>query len=387
MIKEFAFSLSNRHHFHKANEATKWMGTARDTFQSLYDYDDYVIRYFKEKQSLSGFDGEIYMPNEFILDVDGETLKMAKDKTIGLIILLRDLYVPYKIYFSGTGFHVGIPSSAFAWKPSRDLHLKVKDSLLANGVFEYADSSVTDKTRIIRLANTRNSKSKLFKVEIDEKLLYASNGKELILEYAKTPKNLSPLEMECDPAFDVMHRQKSSAQTTESISISTASSGKPDPVNHTCIQRMMDNVNLGSRHQAALRIASHLRWRYPRDFVEILMEHWRAKVDKDKYPFKVKELNSIVESCYSGHGGQGYKYGCNDPLKDKHCSKSCVLFKTKASTEDISMDSADMEAMLSEFYVNDVKSLNIGALYGQDFPIFPGEVVVLQAPPASMKPM
>ena len=61
MIKEFAFSLSNRHHFHKANEATKWMGTARDTFQSLYEYDDYVIEYYKKKQSLSGFDGIRYI--------------------------------------------------------------------------------------------------------------------------------------------------------------------------------------------------------------------------------------------------------------------------------------------------------------------------------------
>ena len=117
------------------------------------------------------------------------------------------------------------------------------------------------------------------------------------------------------------------------------------------------------------------------------MEHWRLKVTREKYPFTERELASIIESCYSGHGGKGYKYGCNDPLKDKHCSEACTLYKTKASTADISMDSTDMEAMLSEFYINDVKSFNIGALYGQNFPVFPGEVVVLQAPPASMKTM
>ena len=385
MIKEFAFSLSNRHHFHPKEDASKWMGTAKDIFQSLYDYDDYIKEFYKSKSSLSGFDGLIYIPDEFILDVDGKTIKIAKNRTIGLIVRLDELDIPYKLYFSGTGFHIGIPSTAFRWEPAKDLHLKVKDCLNKHGIFEYADSSVTDKTRIVRLVNTRNSKSKLFKVEIKEQYLYADNFEELICEYARSPREVSTIDMECDPVFDVLSRvNKSSANTPIQI---TSGDHKPDPVNYTCIQRMMDGVSLGSRHQSALRIASHLRWRYPRDFVEILMEHWRKKVDKEKYRFTERELKSIIESCYSGHGGQGYKYGCNDPLKDKNCSKTCVLYKTKASTEDISMDSSDMEAMLSEFYVNDIRSHNIGALYGQNFPIFPGEVVVIQAPPASMKTM
>ena len=75
MIKEFAFSLSNRHHFHPKEDASKWMGTAKDTFQSLYDYDEYIREYYKEKNSLSGFDGLIYIPDEFILDIDGKNIK------------------------------------------------------------------------------------------------------------------------------------------------------------------------------------------------------------------------------------------------------------------------------------------------------------------------
>jgi hypothetical protein len=51
------------------------------------------------------------------------------------------------------------------------------------------------------------------------------------------------------------------------------------------------------------------------------------------------------------------------------------------------MQAGDMEKALIDFYTKDHKPLNLGALYGQDFPIYPGEVVVLQAPPASMKTM
>ena len=83
-------------------------------------------------------------------------------------ILLDDLCIPYQAYFSGTGFHLGIPGSAFRWKPCPDLHLKVKDELNARGIYEYADISVSDKTRLIRIINTLNSKSKLWKIPLKQ---------------------------------------------------------------------------------------------------------------------------------------------------------------------------------------------------------------------------
>ena len=81
MIKEFAFGISNRHHFQDADSIGNWQGIDNDTFVSLYDYDDYVKEYFGKHQSLSGFDGLIYMPDEFILDVDGSDIVQARNKT------------------------------------------------------------------------------------------------------------------------------------------------------------------------------------------------------------------------------------------------------------------------------------------------------------------
>ena len=47
-----------------------------------------------------------------------------------------------------------------------------------------------------------------------------------------------------------------------------------------------------------------------------------------------------------------------------------------------------METHLIEFLRSDAKPINLGDMYpGQDFPIYPGEVVMLQAPPKSMKTM
>ena len=160
MIREFAFSYSDRHHFYDSSRMSSFESTARDTFVSLYGYDAYVQDFFKNTKSLSGFDGHIYMPKEFILDVDGNTVDIAQGKTKELIKLLSNLEVPYNIYFSGRGFHVGIPDTSFKWEPCQNLHLKVKDELTKKGIYNYADSSVTDKTRIIRLNNTLNTKSK-----------------------------------------------------------------------------------------------------------------------------------------------------------------------------------------------------------------------------------
>ena len=67
MIREFAFGLSNRHHFMDSAEISKWMNVAKDTFLSLYGYDEEVTKFFNEKKTLSGFSGPIYMPKEFLL--------------------------------------------------------------------------------------------------------------------------------------------------------------------------------------------------------------------------------------------------------------------------------------------------------------------------------
>ena len=381
MIKEYAFGLANRHHFGDISDVEKYAGMAQDTFMSLWDYDAHVVDYVKEKGSLSAYDGMLYMPDEFILDVDGSNPKQAKDKTIALTIELDDLCIPFRIYFSGTGFHLGIPGDAFRWKPCPDLHLKVKDELKARGIYEYADPSVSDKTRIIRVVNTLNSKSKLWKIPISLEELHKPI--EDIQELAKTKRTTNKwATLECEPVFDVLERKsKASDKKFESISL-----GKnPDPVWYPCIQKMMEGTAQGSRHQIALRIGAFLRWRYPEHVVRLVMEDWRQRVDIGTSPFTKSEMDKIVTDCYEGHGGNGYNYGCSDIHMDKHCQSTCRLYKSKVSQN--TMDAQAMEKELVEFLTRNHNPIDIGEPWGQKFPVYPGEVVILQAPPKSMKTM
>ena len=381
MIKEFAFGLANRHHFGDVHDIEKWAGMAQDTFMSLWDYDNHVIDYVKQKGTLASYDGMLYMPDEFILDVDGSNPDNARQKTIGLGILLNDLCVPYQVYFSGTGFHLGIPGSAFRWKPAPNLHLMVKDEMMARGIYEYADVSVSDKTRLIRVVNTLNKKSNLWKIPLLQSELHKPI--EEIQTLAQSKRSTYAWQtLECEPVFDVLKRKTvASDKTFETVTLGKS----PDPVWYPCIQTMMSGAGQGSRHQIALRVAAFLRWRYPEHIVRLVMEDWRQRVDVDLNSFSKKEMDKIVTDCYEGHNGNGYNYGCTDIHMDNHCESTCVLYKTKKSQN--MMDAKAMEKELVDFFTRDLDPINIGKLYGQDFPIYPGEVVILQAPPKSMKTM
>ena len=381
MIKEYAFGLANRHHFGDVADLENWAGMAQDTFMSLWDYDGHVVEYVKKNKTLSSYDGILYMPDEFILDVDGQNPENAKQKAIGLTILLDDLCIPYQPYFSGTGFHLGIPGQAFRWKPCPDLHLKVKEELMSKGIYEYADSSVSDKTRLIRVVNTLNSKSKLWKIPLSKAEL--SGSIEEIQKLASGKRhNYEWITLECEPAFDVLKRKtKASDKKFETVTLGR----NPDPVWYPCIQKMLDGSPQGSRHQLALRIAAHLRWRYPEHVVRIIMEDWRQRVDVKSHPFSKAEMDKIVTDCYEGHNGNGYNYGCSDVWMDKNCQSTCRLYKAKASQN--TMDAASMEKELVEFLTRDHNPVNIGTAYGGDYPVYPGEVVIIQAPPKSMKTM
>jgi len=382
MIREYAFGFADRHHFDTTDKASLWYYVARDTFVSLFGYDKDVVEYFNKHKSLSGFDGKIYMPDEFLLDVDGTDIATARMKALSLGKLLEEKNVPYNTYFSGRGFHLGIPNTAFRYEPSQDLHLKVKDELNKHGIFAYADPSVTDKTRIIRLNNTLNTKSKLWKVFLKKGELDTMNALD-IQQLAQRPRkdaNIPILEA-ANPVFDCMARNKK-----KETKVYQSNMGQnPDPVNHPCISTMLQGTSFGNRHAVALRIAAWLRWRYPEHTVRLIMEDWRNRVSSDDHPFKKTEMDRIVTDCYRGHGGQGYRYGCMDNVMDSFCKPSCKLFQSKKSQS--LMTASDMEASLMSFLSGDVKPINLGELYGVDFPIYPGELVVIQAPPKSMKTM
>ena len=387
MIKEFAQSLGNRGHFLEEEKVSKVRG-GRDKFMSLFCYDDNVKEYFKEKGKIAGYDGMLYLAKEHILDVDGETFIEARDATIDLIEIFKELNVPYKVYFSGRGFHISIDPAAFMWEPHKQLHKYVKNALNAKGVFDFADPSVTDKTRLIRVNNTINSKSGLYKVSLNQllKTMDLDNVEQKDIDiYAAKMKKPQPYGFidEIEPVFDALPKRKvilkSKPKATESLG------READPINYPCIQDMLKWKGYGKRHAVALRLASWFRWRYPEHTVRLIMESWRKQVNTDEHPFEVDEMESVIKSSYDGHDGSGNNYGCNDSIREQFCKETCRLFAAKKNSNMLGFE--DMEQNAINFYSSGMEPLNLCLLYNMNFPIYPGELVVLQAPPKSMKTM
>jgi hypothetical protein len=380
ILKEFAFSVTNRHHFYPPSKISSFNNISSDTFMSLWDYDETVTEYVKKKKTLSGYRGDLYMPDEFIFDIDGSNLDQAKELTFGLLDILDNLgiSIPVQIYFSGEkGFHIHISHTAFKWKPCNDLHLKVKHVLTNSGIYDYADPLVIDRTRLIRIPNTLKIQSGYWKVPIKRSEISEVNEQWLDINASKPRDKFQYEDLETNAVFDVTV----SLPKAKFVSQGRNSSSN----NYICIQKIMENVPYGFRHKAALTLGSHLRSRFPEDSVRVLMEHWRTKISSMDHPFKEKEMDQIINSVYNANDGEGYNFGCNSEVKDRMCSPECKLYKSKKSISSFNIN--DLEKELIQFYSNDQDPLNIGNMYDQDFPIHPGETMLITAPPESMKSM
>ena len=391
MIREYAPSLSNRGHFLTENEVSKMRG-GRDKFMSLFCYDESVKEYVKEKGKIAGYKGIIYLSGEHIIDVDGNDFSEAKNKSIEVLKILTKLNVPCKIYFSGRGFHISIPRESFKWEPHKDLNKYVKNALTAKNIFKYADPSVTDKTRLIRINNTINSKVNLYKVELTELLKdydFIELTKDIINKYVSKPKKPSPYGFfqDMEPVFDALPPKKRKAKAKKIEEKSIDLGRQPDPVNYPCITSMISYRGEGKRHMIALRLASWFRLRYPEHIVNLIMEDWRKQVNIDaKKKVTSDEMLRLINGAYAGHDGSGYNYGCNDFIRESFCSQTCRLYGAKQSSDIVGFGGMEDNAL--EFYSSGLKPINLGDMYeGENFPIYPGELVVIQAEPKAMKTM
>ena len=391
MIREYAPSLSNRGHFLTENEVSKMRG-GRDKFMSLFCYDESVKEYVKEKGKIAGYKGIVYLSGEHIIDVDGNEFDEAKEKAEKVLKILINLNVPCKIYFSGRGFHISIPRESFKWEPHKDLNKYVKNALTAKNIFKYADPSVTDKTRLIRINNTINSKVNLYKVELTELLKdydFIELTKDIINKYVSKPKKPSPYGFfqEMEPVFDALPPKKRKAKAKKIEEKSIDLGRQPDPVNYPCITSMISYRGEGKRHMIALRLASWFRLRYPEHIVNLIMEDWRKQVNIDaKKKVTSDEMLRLINGAYAGHDGSGYNYGCNDFIRESFCSQTCRLYGAKQSSDIVGFGGMEDNAL--EFYSSGLKPINLGDMYeGENFPIYPGELVVIQAEPKAMKTM
>lgn len=197
-----------------------------EIYQSYYNYSDDIKEHFSKKGGVGGYPGLIDADN-LIIDIDFEPdLGIAHQVVKEFILCLESKHMckSYRVYFSGNkGFHVEIPTFLFSTfaRPSTALNLLHEE--LAKSLIEpirgyilrieeehytkykvkknIFDDSIYDKTRLIRLENTLNIKSGLYKIRLTRDELFnlsidqikeeAKSVREPFSENIKTEQNAS----------------------------------------------------------------------------------------------------------------------------------------------------------------------------------------------------
>ena len=150
------------------------------------------------KSSIAGYDGEI-SADKIVIDIDSADLQTAHKEAKVLTDHFAkeyDLYpTEYEINFSGSkGFHFRIPAENFGgFNSASDLHDKIKSIVLSLTNSIKIDTSVYDKTRLIRVVNSLNKKSGLYAVPLTfDEFMNLSIDK--IKELAKAPREMEKID-------------------------------------------------------------------------------------------------------------------------------------------------------------------------------------------------
>lgn len=292
----------------------------------------------------------LYAP--FYLDLDLEVSKQDEynqvrtDALMVLSILMNEFKIPLeyiKIYYSGNkGFHFIINPIVFGIRPSKTLNEDFK--LVARRIKSYTfnktiDTVIYDKRRLVRVPNTINSKSGLYKVRISKEILETYTYEQL-REYAKEPKpdpNLNGCTTikHAKDMFDE-YRNKQYEEDTSKYKKAT-NNKKKKAINSNsdilpCVAYILENgAEIGARNNTMIALSSALfqSGGTLEEVTDIILEWNKTKNDNSKNPISDREVIVTVNSAYQRFQS-GMIYGCSAFRELDYClGNLCSLYNNR----------------------------------------------------------
>tara|TARA_R100000781_G_scaffold114631_1_gene85952 strand:- start:557 stop:2317 length:1761 start_codon:yes stop_codon:yes gene_type:complete len=352
----------------------KYINPEEPLYRSVYLYDKEAVEYAKSG-GLKNYFGKRGIDN-IILDIDksNNTDEFTRDKAISIVFELESYGLDdnaIQCFFSGSGYHIAIPNTAFGFVPSDNIWYQVKNTLLK--LFPKIDGSIYMRTGIYRVAHTINKKTDLYKIPI------------AINELTNLDINIQDLAKE--PRFDYPYTERvadgelSGAMVTNVTKVN-ASRKVTEPTDIVpCVQKMLNlGPQEGNRNQTLMRIASHCaRHGIPSQFAKSMILHWNNK------SLNENEVIEKIEYTYN----RGYKYGCQDTIMADHCQTRCIYFKKKDYLIDVKNSEElqkDLEFRLeTDFSGKTIDIAGMLGLHDVDCEIYPGELVTIFGPTGSGK--
>jgi archaellum biogenesis ATPase FlaH/DNA primase catalytic subunit len=166
----------------KSTDVYKYIDTEKDSYISVYDYNEEHKKQFDEAGTIAGITN--VTTNKLIFDFDSGNVDEARLDTIKCVQRLKDSGIDtddINIYFSGgKGFHVVLDTNVeFDPKVAKNAALKVAQDL------KTFDSVVYNANRILRLPYTRHPSTGLYKIQLSFDELEGNNSNE-IKKWAKS---------------------------------------------------------------------------------------------------------------------------------------------------------------------------------------------------------
>jgi archaellum biogenesis ATPase FlaH len=366
----------NRGHLVLLNELANYVNNVEPLYRSIYVYPEEALDAFQNTASVRNYKGSRSI-DKVIIDIDkgdnsdNHTINFAR----GVAFELEEYGLSRKAmqpYFSGTGYHIAIPNSAFNFDSGVNLPMVVKATI--KKLLPDVDTSIYMRSGVYRVAHTLNQKVKLFKIPLSMDELYSLDPKEI-------------KDMAANPRIEFPYAELFAEGELEEHVVAN-----PNPIVNfnkvteptkivPCIQAMLrEGAVQGSRHNSLLRIISHFKRNgIPSEYSKVMIKHWNNDSLDDN------ELMEQVDSCYNGN----YRYSCNDTMLKDRCQTRCMYFQHKDYSIEIK-NATDLQDELHERLTEDFsgRTLNLSKAFGLtgiDAEIYPGELVTIFGPTGSNK--
>ena len=359
------------------NELVNHLGDV-PVYRSMYLYDSQAVDFADaNNNSLRNYYGARAIDN-ILIDIDREqnTDDFTLRKCQGICYQLTSEFDlqehSFRVFFSGSGYHIIIPNSVFNFAPSEELPFHVKETMIK--LFPDIDAMVYMRTGLYRVAHTLNKKTGLYKVPLTYNEVMNSTWQK-IHDLAKTPRYEFPYT-------ELFGDSELEGYKVSEVAISRTMGKVMEPRKiATCIQTMFNQgPQQGSRHKTMLRMISHYRRNgIPSTAAKAIMLEWNDGQLRDQ------EVIDQVEYSYN----KGYKYGCQDDLMMSLCNPKCIYYKRKDYSVEV-MTAQTMQQDLSSRLTTDFtgRSYNFSSQLGLnnvDCTFFPGDLVTIFGPTGSSK--
>jgi len=306
-----------------------------DCYCTYFLFDQGLCEHIQDNgHSVSGYQGSCYA-HYLPLDIDspdlGRALETARDITRYLFDNWGVTEQTLAVYFSGMkGFHITVATEAFGEvQPGTELpgvFREVRQSIVQKAAVKHpetVDFSISDRMRLLRLPNTRHSKSGLYKVPLQMEELLSCEPEE-IRSIAQKPRRLwltdesGLIPRYCiEPVPDAVDLFEHCTDQAEKLSHADL----PDPgsfLNNGDLKETLCEAELelyregvpeGSRSAMCLRLAS--RFRSAGHTQQEASEMVESFAGRCRPPLQEHTARQVVVMAYKA-GGKGYQFGCGN---------------------------------------------------------------------------